>query len=266
MRAYHRVDPLMDERKGHYTPAQFGAFLKVQLLSGRQMQRGRFRSLEAVRALLPASYVRHVDFLLAQGDLVVQDDGTVYVDGYDEWQEGDLTVKDRMARLRNRRRNEAVTSYVTSTVTEAYPTANAHAIANVTSSEEGGPGGEPDAEPEFPALQWLAQHGCYIRPGNGYHQKLVLVVENYGIGAVLAQLERLAAAGVKRGDDKGYIFGAIDALNAASRPDPRRVAAEERAEERSRSADARIWAQRIRNYKTTGIWEDAWGPVPEPVA
>lgn len=109
MRAYHRVDPLMDERKGHYTPAQLGAFLKVQLLAGRQTERGWFRSAAALRATLPASYGRHVPFLLAEGDLTVCDGGRLYVDGWQEWQEGDLTVKDRMARLRNRRRNHAVT-------------------------------------------------------------------------------------------------------------------------------------------------------------
>lgn len=119
VRAYHRVDPLMDERKGHYSPAQLGAFLKIQLVAGRQTNRGRFRSLAAVRAILPAAYARHVDFLVTEGDLDVLVDGTVYVDGWDEWQEGDLTVKDRMARLRNRQRN----STVTSTVTEPSPTA-----------------------------------------------------------------------------------------------------------------------------------------------
>ncbi len=109
MRAYHRVDPLMDERKGHYTPAQFGAFLKVQLIAGRQSRRGHFRSVAALRMMLPAPYSRHIDFLVAEGDLDVCDDGTVYVDGWDQWQEGDLTVKDRMAALRNRRRNVTVT-------------------------------------------------------------------------------------------------------------------------------------------------------------
>jgi len=119
VRAYHRVDPLMDERKGHYTPAQLGAFLKVQLLAGRQTARGRFRSVAALRAILPAAYVRHVDFLLSEGDLDVLTDGTVYVDGWDQWQEGDLTVKDRMAALRNRQRNATVTP----TVTRPSPTA-----------------------------------------------------------------------------------------------------------------------------------------------
>jgi hypothetical protein len=123
MRAYHRVDPLMDERKGHYTPAQLGAFLKVQLVAGRQTKRGTFRSVAAIKAMLPASYVRYVDFLVAEGDLDVMPDGTVYLDGWQEWQEGDLTVGERMARLRNRHRNATVTEGVTPTVTEPSPPA-----------------------------------------------------------------------------------------------------------------------------------------------
>lgn len=103
-RAYHRIDPLMDERKSHYSPAQFGAFLKVQLVAGRQGQRGWFRSVPALRGALPAAYARQIDFLIAENDLQVCGDGRVYVPGWDEWQEGDWTVAERMARLRNRKR------------------------------------------------------------------------------------------------------------------------------------------------------------------
>ncbi len=122
-RAYHRVDPLMDERKSHYTPAQFGAFLKVQLVAGRQSAPGYFRSVEALRRALPGEYVRHVPFLIEQGDIVTIADGRAYIDGWEEWQEGDLTVGERMARLRNRKRNAAVTPPVTPTVTQPSPPA-----------------------------------------------------------------------------------------------------------------------------------------------
>ena len=140
MRAYHRVDPLMDERKSHYTAAELGAYLKVQLLAGRQTRRGTFRSVAALRGALPAGYVRYLQFLIDEGDLVVRTDGTVYVDGWDEWQEGDLTVRDRMARLRDRKRNDTVTDTVTpsvtSTVTLPSPTAYANAIANADVEEQ----------------------------------------------------------------------------------------------------------------------------------
>ena len=108
MRAYHRVDPLMDERKSHYTPAQFGAFLKVQLLAGRQTHRGHFRSRKALEGSLPSAYAKHIAYLIEQRDLIEQPGGTLYMDGWNEWQEGDVTVKDRMARLRNRHRNGGV--------------------------------------------------------------------------------------------------------------------------------------------------------------
>ena len=105
MKAYLRIDPLVDERKSHYTPAQFGTFLKVLALASRQTHRGRFRSQAALVGALPAAYARQVAFLFSEGDLVCLPDGSVYLDGYDEWQEGDITVRERMARLRNRHRN-----------------------------------------------------------------------------------------------------------------------------------------------------------------
>lgn len=108
MKAYLRIDPLLDERKSHYTPAQLGAFVKVLALASRQKERGRFRSIKGLLGALPAAYGRYVSFLMDQGDLVERADGTLYFDGYDEWQEGDLTVGERMARLRNKHRNGGV--------------------------------------------------------------------------------------------------------------------------------------------------------------
>jgi hypothetical protein len=125
VRAYHRIDPLMDERKSHYSPAQFGAFLKVQLVAGRQSSPGAFRSFKALVGSLPAAYARLVPFLIEQGDLVEQPDGSLYLDGWKEWQEGDLTVGERMRRLRNKPRHHAVTNGVTPTVTQPSPAANA---------------------------------------------------------------------------------------------------------------------------------------------
>jgi len=113
VKAYIRIDPLIDERKGHYSPAQLGAYMMVLCKAARQEPRGRFRSEQALRNMVPAPFVRHLAWLYDQGDVVVDDDGSVFVDGWDEWQEGDLTVADRMSRLRNRRRNAGVTPTVT---------------------------------------------------------------------------------------------------------------------------------------------------------
>ena len=72
--------------------------------------------------------------------------------------------------------------------------------------------------PEQEALVWLSKHGCDVRPGNGYHQKLITAVEVHGVNAMVGMLDRLAGAGTANGDIKGYLFGAIDALNARTRP------------------------------------------------
>ncbi len=86
-------------------------------------------------------------------------------------------------------------------------------------------------------LAWLAQHGCYVAPGNGYHRAVVTAVAAHGGEALLGAMRRLAKAGVKRGDTKGYLFGAIDMLNSAVRPklsDVARLEAEERDADASR--------------------------------
>lgn len=99
---------------------------------------------------------------------------------------------------------------------------------------------DPWDAPEQEALAWLAKHGCDVRPGNGYHQKLILAVEQHGINAVIGKLDRLAEAGVHAGDTKGFLFGAIDALNAANRPNLREVAQAEREEVRTEDLQRRL--------------------------
>ena len=89
--------------------------------------------------------------------------------------------------------------------------------------------GSGDPEPEFPLLQWLGQHGCYITPGNGYHRQLVTAVEHTGVDPFLEALSRLSRAGVQDGDTKGFVFGAIDMLR--QKPDLRALEAEDDAEE-----------------------------------
>jgi hypothetical protein len=99
-------------------------------------------------------------------------------------------------------------------------------------------------EPEHEALVWLARHGCYVQPGNGYHRQLVTAVERHGVSAIVGMFDRLARAGVQDGDTKGYVFGALDALRP--KPDLRAVEQETRAEEARRATAARQAATRER--------------------
>lgn len=122
-RAYLRLDPGFFERKaidqGYPLPA-VSALVGCLCLGDSQPTRGTFRDEKVLRTLLgPAG--RWVSFLLERGDLV-RDGSRIVVDGWKEWQEGDLTVAERMVRLRNRKRNGAVTDGVTGRLAEAVAT------------------------------------------------------------------------------------------------------------------------------------------------
>jgi hypothetical protein len=125
-RAYLRLSPRAFHEKvvvDRYPPGAFAAFLAVLCLAEEQPERGRFRSEKLLRLLLdePAEGV-HVGWgkwlrhLVDHGDLVRQKGGVLYVAGWDEWQEGDVTVTERMNRLRSRKRPD-VTVPVTPDVT-----------------------------------------------------------------------------------------------------------------------------------------------------
>ena len=96
-KAYLRIDPNLDST--HPSP---GDMVALMCAANRQPKRGRFKTPElAERVLGRALYRRSVE----RGDLIRQR-SAVYVDGWDEWQEGDFTVGERMTRLRDKRRNK----------------------------------------------------------------------------------------------------------------------------------------------------------------
>ena len=53
-------------------------------------------------------------------------------------------------------------------------------------------------------------------------------------------MDRLAKAGTKQGDIKGFLFGAIDALDKRSRPSLAAVEKDDRADDERRSFQARL--------------------------
>lgn len=105
-RAYLRLDPGFAERKAHYPDGAFRALVETLCLAEFQPMRGRFRSRQVLKALLEKRG-RWLPYLLEQGDVIEAEGGRLVVDGWDEWQEGDVTVQERMRRLRQRnaRRN-----------------------------------------------------------------------------------------------------------------------------------------------------------------
>lgn len=111
-RAYIRKDPQLFQRKvveQAYPAGAYAAFEAVLCLAEEQPERGRFRSERLLRLILDEpkdglrlGWGKWVAYLIEHGDLVRLQDGSLYVDGWDDWQEGDVTVKERMERLRNR--------------------------------------------------------------------------------------------------------------------------------------------------------------------
>jgi hypothetical protein len=136
-RAYLRLDPHAFDRKVHgldehgerlrgwkpYAPDTWGAFIAVLCLADMQPERGTFRSDRLLRELLRGSdglgarFARQVPELIARGDLVAKANGRLRVDGWDTWQEGDLTVHERMRRYRAAKRNGTEAEVTEGTVT-----------------------------------------------------------------------------------------------------------------------------------------------------
>lgn len=95
-KAYLRIDPNLDST--HPAPGDMVALLCT---ANRQPRRGYFKSEGVARAALGR---RLFSRSVARGDL--RKNGIGYqVDGWEDWQEGDLNVGERMRRLRDRRRN-----------------------------------------------------------------------------------------------------------------------------------------------------------------
>lgn len=239
-KAYLRIDPNIDQT--HPEPL---AMLRLLCAANRQPRRGEFKTRSLLDQLLGRSQVNR---LIERGDLVQIGLGRWYVDHWSEWQEGDHTVGERMARLRALRdRNGAVTSPSPdrSTPSEA-------SRRQGVKASDGSPSGEPIAREEAEAwrgdedeaLTWLARHGCAVRVGDGWHRQLVTAVATHGINAVVGMMDRLAEAGVKHGDTKGYLFGAIDALNARGRPKLADLEREERTDGQDRAHQNRLDATR----------------------
>lgn len=117
-RAYLRLDPEFFERKmlgQHYPPGAVAAYVGCLCLAESQPKRGRFRDRRVLGVLLGPS-ARWIPFLVEHGDLIESDDlPRLYVDGWNEWQEGDWKVAERIARVRAR--THRVTVEVTPPVT-----------------------------------------------------------------------------------------------------------------------------------------------------
>jgi hypothetical protein len=248
-RAYLRLDPGFDERKAGYPDGPYAALVACFCLAEYQPQRGRFRSESYLKALL-GRRGRHLTYLIEHSDVVALEDGRLYVDGWDEWQEGDRTVQERVERVRAKRaaaglrRNGSGALSGPGATVSATPGATVPSVApahdgatvsatvsatvgrssrdslNVQRAEATAVGGGDsrtragdDADPAYNLRVWLAAHNAPIRDGDGYHTRLVrYVATDTGktTADVIAAFERLARDGAKTA--KQYVMGAEDLL------------------------------------------------------
>ena len=117
-RAYLRLDPAFFDRKvidQKYPPGAVAALIGALCHAEHQPKRGRFRDVRVLKALL-GPLAKWIPFLIEHRDLVTRK-GELYVDGWDEWQEGDWKVGERVKRIRNRQKAEAESADVTPPVT-----------------------------------------------------------------------------------------------------------------------------------------------------
>lgn len=93
-KAYLRISPDLDQ---HEDPE---AMVLLICAANRQTPRGRFKSRAIVERVIGRKRFAEC---VRRSDLVRIADGAWYLDGWDEWQEGDHTVGERMRRLRAKR-------------------------------------------------------------------------------------------------------------------------------------------------------------------
>jgi len=184
-KAYLRIDPNLDQT--HPDP---GAMVCLLCAAARQPVRGRFKSRELLERVLGADLAAK---LVAWGDVKEAEDGSWHVDGWGIWQEGDLTVSERMRRYRSRVRNNGVTPTVTEPSPNSLPpseTVRQQGSKTGTDIPPGGPPPTGDAPRKRPARKaswsteacddWNARYGAGSAPGSEIGANLKPLIGKHG--------------------------------------------------------------------------------------
>jgi hypothetical protein len=133
------------------------------------------------------------------------------------------------SRRQDAARNAAASRWQSKSTAETMPTKDEQSKAE--QSNDPPASNDPWDDPEHEVRVWLANHGCEVRPGSGWDKQLVVAVGAHGVNAMVGMMDRLARGGYRNGDIKGFLFGAIDALDKQKRPDLGEIAQEDRAEQ-----------------------------------
>lgn len=205
-RAYLRLDPGYDEHKESYPDGPYAALIATFCHGEMQPERGRFRNERFLRAIL-GKRGKHVPYLIAHGDLVHLPDGRLYIDGWDEWQEGDWKVTERVTRIRSRKRSD-VTPAVTVGVTPRV-TALRKSVSGSGAELSGALATHAPDDPIHDAHQWLGKHRCHLTPGGNADIQLARMVDIHGIEKVIEAWESMPP----QTDGAQYVYGARNILS-----------------------------------------------------
>ena len=93
-KAYLRMDPDIDQKH----PDNLAEYVRLVCVSARQRPRGRFANRTVMNVLFGRGTVNQ---FFARGD-VEEQNGEIVTSGWDDWQEGDMTVAERVRRTRNK--------------------------------------------------------------------------------------------------------------------------------------------------------------------
>jgi hypothetical protein len=102
VRAYVRLDPDFPDHKGSYPDGAFAALVMCFCFGAQQPRPGTFRNRKLLAVLLDKR-TRWLPYLIEHEDLIEQSDGSLYIEGWSEWQEGNWQVAERMQRVRARK-------------------------------------------------------------------------------------------------------------------------------------------------------------------
>lgn len=223
-KAYLRLDPNIDQ---HDDP---GAMVVLLCEANRQIPRGRFSNLTRLRQILGS---KRLGVAIERGDLVWLSGSTYYVDGWDEWQEGDITVGERMFRMRGRRRNAAVTETYPLPLLSPDPSlppplgvgVDESASALSLRAREG------LSEEETEVFATFAKLGAAIREESTLGRRLLSLIERRGAAAVLEVGKMLGEKGEKL-SDRQLVLGAENFLDKI--PIAKEIRAEQIADEEAK--------------------------------
>jgi hypothetical protein len=119
---------------------------------------------------------------------------------------------------------------------------------------------------EAAVFAFLAQHGAAIRPDAPLGRRLYGLMDRRGADAVLREAQDMTKVENVM-SDRQWVLGLENGLEAI--PSGRKSVDEalvEEAQARNDARYARMVERRLEWFQNTGRWDEAWGPMPEPVA